>query len=226
MTATGLSDTELARFNMVEQQIRPWQVQDHKVLQALFDVRRERFVPSHMRALAFSDIELPLVINAVDTHETMLTPKVEARLIQELQLKPTDCVLEIGTGSGYQAALLARLAQQVTSIEIDSRIAAFGSDNLSRYQIDNVKVEVGDAHAGWGTAEYDAILLTGSVPTVPDALKYQLSIGGRMVVVVGTQPVMTACRITRTSAASFDTEGLFDTVIKPLRGTAVSQFKF
>lgn len=226
MTATGLSDTELARFNMVEQQIRPWLVQDPKVLQALFDVRRERFVPPHMRALAFSDIELPLVINAIDTHETMLSPKVEARLIQELQLEPTDCVLEIGTGSGYQAALLARLAQQVTSIEIDSRIAAFGTDNLSRNQIDNVKVEVGDAHAGWGTAEYDAILLTGSVPTAPDALKYQLSIGGRMVVVVGMQPVMTACRITRTSAASFDTEGLFDTVIKPLRGTAVSQFKF
>src|SRR5690554_1042594 len=226
MTATGLSDTELARFNMVEQQIRPWQVQDPKVLQALFDVRRERFVPPHMRALAFSDIELPLVINAVDTHETMLTPKVEARLIQELQLEPTDCVLEIGTGSGYQAALLARLAQQVTSIEIDSRIAAFGTDNLRRSQVDNVKVEVGDAHAGWGTAEYAAILLTGSVPAVPDALKYQLSIGGRMVVVVGTQPVMTACRITRTSAASFDTEGLFDTVIKPLRGTAVPKFKF
>lgn len=226
MTATGLSDTELARFNMIEQQIRPWLVQDHNVLQALFDVRRERFVPPRMRALAFSDVELPLVVNGVDTHETMLTPKVEARLIQELQLKPTDCVLEIGTGSGYQAALLARLAQQVTSTEIDSRIAAFGSENLSRNQIDNVKVEIGDAHAGWGTAEYDAILLTGSVPTVPDALKYQLSIGGRMVVVVGTQPIMTACRITRTSAASFDTEGVFDTVIKPLRGTAVPQFKF
>jgi len=226
MTATGLSETELARFNMIEQQIRPWMVQDHRVLQALIDVRRERFVPPRLRALAFSDVELPMVINAVDTHETMLTPKVEARLAQELQLQSTDCVLEIGTGSGYQAALLARLAQQVTSIEIDSRIAAFGTENLSRNKVGNVKVEIGDAHAGWGTAEYDAILLTGSVPTVPDALKYQLSIGGRMVVVVGTQPVMTACRITRTSAASFDTEGLFDTVIKPLRGTAVSQFKF
>jgi len=226
MTATGLSETELARFNMIEQQIRPWQVQDHRVLQALLDVRRERFAPSRLQALAFSDVELPLVINAVDTHETMLTPKVEARLAQELQLTPSDCVLEIGTGSGYQAALLARLAQQVTSIEIDSRIAAFGIENLHRNKVGNVKVEIGDAHAGWGTAEYDAILLTGSVPTVPDALKYQLSIGGRMVVVVGTQPIMTACRITRTSAASFDTEGLFDTVIKPLRGTAVSQFKF
>jgi len=226
MNATGLSEIERARFNMVEQQIRPWDVLDPNVLQALFTVRRERFVPSGLQALAFSDTELPLVINSVDTHETMLAPRVEARLAQELQLKPTDCVLEIGTGSGYQAALLAQLAQQVTSIEIDSRIAAFGEQNLQRNQIGNVKVEVGDAHAGWGTAEYDAILLTGSVPAVPDALKYQLCIGGRMVVVVGAQPIMTACRITRTSAASFDTEGLFDTVIKPLRGTAVSQFKF
>lgn len=226
MIATGLSEVELARFNMIEQQIRPWLVQDNRVLEALETVPRERFVAPQLRGLAFSDVELPLIINSVDTHETMLTPKVEARLAQELLLEPSDCVLEIGTGSGYQAALLATLAQQVTSIEIDSRIAAFGSENLSRNKIDNVRVEVGDAHAGWGTAEYDAILLTGSVPSVPDALKYQLSIGGRMVVVVGTLPVMTACRITRTSAASFDTEGLFDTVIKPLRGTAVSQFKF
>ena len=112
------------------------------------------------------------------------------------------------------------------SIEIDSRIAAFGEQNLQRNQISNVKVEVGAGHAGWGTAEYDAILLTGSTPAVPDALKYQLCIGGRMVVVVGQGPVMTAYRITRTSAASFDTVGLFDTVIKPLRGTAVSKFKF
>src|SRR5690606_9171926 len=112
------------------------------------------------------------------------------RLAQELQLKPTDCVLEIGTGSGYQAALLAHLAQQVTSIEIDSRLAAFGEQNLQRNHIGNVKVEVGDAQAGWGTTEYDAILVTGSVPTVPDALKYQLCIGGRMVVVVGQNPVM------------------------------------
>src|SRR5690606_9738901 len=196
MTATGLSETELARFNMIEQQIRPWMVQDHRVLQALIDVRRERFVPPRLRALAFSDVELPLVISAVDTHETMLTPKLEARLAQELQLQPSDCVLEIGTGSGFQAALLAQLAQQITSVEIDSRIAAFAADNLNRSKIGNVTVEIGDAHAGWGTAEYDAILLTGSVPTMPDALKYQLSIGGRMVVIVGAQPIMTACRIT------------------------------
>ncbi len=226
MNVTALSEIEQARFNMVEQQIRPWEVLDTRVLQALFEVQRERFVPAPMQALAFSDVELPLIINSVDTRESMLTPKVEARLAQELKLKPTDCVLEIGTGSGYQAALLAKLAQQVTSIEVDSRLAAFALQNLQRNQVGNVKVETGDAHAGWGTTEYDAILLTGSVPVVPDALKYQLSIGGRLVVVVGQNPVMTACRITRNSAASFDTVSLFDTVIKPLRGATITQFKF
>jgi len=226
MNVTALSEIEQARFNMVEQQIRPWGVFDHRVLQAFFTTRRERFVPTSMQALAFSDVDLPLVINAVDTRETMLSPKVEAKLAQELQLTPTDCVLEIGTGSGYQAALLAQLAQQVTSIEVSSRLATFAQQNLQRNQVTNVKVETGDAHAGWGTTEYDAILITGSVPTVPDALKYQLRIGGRMVVVVGQCPVMTACRITRTSAASFDTVNLFDTIIKPLRGMVVSHFKF
>lgn len=226
MDVTALSEVEQARFNMIEQQIRTWEVLDQDILQALFLVPRERFVPSAYQGLAFSDVELPLIINSVDTRETMLMPKVEARLAQELQLKQSDCVLEIGTGSGYQAALLAQLAQQITSIEVNSRLAAFGQQNLQRNHIPNVKVETGDAHAGWGTTEYDAILLTGSVPTVPDALKYQLRIGGRMVAVVGRNPIMTAYRITRTSAASFDTVGLFDTVIKPLRGTAVSQFKF
>ena len=226
MNVTALSDIERARFNMVEQQIRPWDVLDARILQALFDVQRERYVPAPMQGLAFSDVELPLVLNAVDTRECMLTHKVEARLAQELQLKSTDCVLEIGTGSGYQAALLAALAQQVTSIEVDSRLAAFAIENLQRNQVDNVHVETGDAHAGWGTTEYDAILLTGSVPSVPDALKYQLRIGGRLVAIVGQAPIMTAYRITRTSAASFETTALFDTLAKPLRGAAVTQFKF
>ncbi|MFA5520586.1 MAG: protein-L-isoaspartate O-methyltransferase [Castellaniella sp.] len=226
MNVNALPELEQARFNMVEQQIRTWQVLDPAVLQALFDVPRERFVPPALRSIAFADVEIPLVIDGVDTNEVMLTPKLEARMAQELQLSPKDCVLEIGTGSGYQAALLARLAQQVTSIEIDSRIASFGQQNLLNNNITNVKVEVGDAHAGWGSAEYDAILLTGSVPCVPDTLKYQLAVGGRMVVAVGQSPVMTVQRITRSSAANFEVEGLFDTVIKPLRGVTVSQFRF
>lgn len=226
MNASTLPDVEQARFNMVEQQIRPWDVLDEKVLAALFHVRRELFVPPAMRALAFSDLEIPLEINAVDSRQVMLPPKTEARLAQELQLKPTDAVLEIGTGSGYQAALLAALAQQVTSVEIDSRLVAFAQQNLQLNNVGNVKVETGDGRNGWGTTEYDAILITGSVPVVPDGLKYQLRIGGRMVVIVGQAPVMTACRITRTTAASFETVNLFETVVKPLRGAAVSQFKF
>src|SRR5690606_4501090 len=110
--------------------------------------------------------------------------------------------------------------------EVDSRLASFAAENLQRNQVDNVNVETGDAHAGWGTTEYDAILVTGSVPSVPDALKYQLRVGGRLVVVVGQSPVMTACRITRTSAASFETTSMFDTVSKPLRGATVTHFKF
>ncbi|MDQ8033395.1 protein-L-isoaspartate O-methyltransferase [Bordetella genomosp. 1] len=226
MNASTLPDVEQARFNMVEQQIRPWDVLDTRVLDALFTVRRESFVPPALRSLAFSDLEIPLQINAVDTRQTMLTPKLEARLAQELQLQPTDCVLEIGTGSGYQAALLAHLAQQVTTVEIDPRLVAFAQTNLQLNNVTDVKVETGDGRNGWGSTEYDAILVTGSVPTVPDALKYQLRVGGRLVVIVGEAPVMTACRITRTTAASFETVQLFETVIKPLRGATVSHFKF
>ncbi|ALM85065.1 protein-L-isoaspartate O-methyltransferase [Bordetella sp. N] len=226
MNASTLPDVEQARFNMVEQQIRPWDVLNENVLAALFKVRREQFVPPAYRSVAFSDLEIPLEINAVDTRQNMLAPKIEARLAQELLLKPTDAVLEIGTGSGYQAALLAELAQQVTSVEIDSRLVAFAQQNLQLNHVGNVKVETGDGRNGWGTTEYDAILITGSVPVVPDGLKYQLRIGGRMVVIVGQAPVMTACRITRSTAASFETVNLFETIVKPLRGATVSQFKF
>ena len=221
-----LPNIEKARFNMVEQQIRPWAVLDERVLAILFKVRREGFVPPSLRALAFSDLEIPLKINAVDTHENMLTPKLEARLTQELRLTATDAVLEIGTGSGYQAALLGALAHQVTSVEINSRLAGFARHTLQLNHVTNVKVETGDGRKGWGSTEYDAILLTGSVPVVPDGLKYQLRIGGRMVVVVGETPIMTACRITRISAACFETTPLFETVVKPLRGISVSHFKF
>lgn len=226
MNIHALSELELARYYMVEQQIRPWYVEDEHVLQALMQLPRENFVPPAYQAMAFADTEVPLIIDSVDTNEYMLKPVIEARLAVSLELKPTDGVLEIGTGSGYQAALLAQLAQQVTSVEINSTLAAFAESNLQRQHIQNVIVEIGDAHEGWGNTEYDAILLTGSVPAVPDALKYQLCIGGRLVAVVGTNPIMTAIRITRTSAASFDTTPLFDTVIKPLRGSRVSRFQF
>src|SRR5690606_8316493 len=186
----------------------------------------ERFVPPSMEGMAFSDTELPLIINSVDTNETMLSPVIEARLTQELQLKPTDGVLEIGTGSGYQAALIASLCQFVTSVEVNSTLTAFAKDNLQRNNVTNVTVETGDAHEGWGSTEYDAILLTGSVPAVPDALKYQLAVGDRLVAVVGQLPVMTAMRISLTSTACFYTEILFYTLIIQLQDTAISHFEF
>lgn len=226
MNVNDIAAVDLARYNMVEQQIRPWDVQNTKLLQAIFDTPREQFVPPQHKALAFTDTELPLIIDGVDTREYMLSPKVEAKLAEELKLKPTDCVLEIGTGSGYQAALLAKLSQQVTSIEIESSLSTFAKNNLERAGIKNVVLEVGDAHAGWGNAEYDAIIITGSVPCVPDTIKYQLAVGGRLVAIVGHKPIMTACCITRTSAANFETEYFFDTYVKPLRGIAVSRFKF
>ncbi|AZY50409.1 protein-L-isoaspartate O-methyltransferase family protein [Bordetella avium] len=226
MNASTLPDVEQARFNMVEQQIRPWNVLDTRVLDALFEVRREQFVPPALRALAFSDLEIPLEINGADTRQNMLAPKLEARLAQELQLQAADSVLEIGTGSGYQAALLAHLAREVTTVEIDSRLVAFAQQNLQLNNVTDVKVETGDGRNGWGSNEYDAILVTGSVPSVPDALKYQLRVGGRLVVIVGEAPVMTACRITRTTAATFETVELFETIVKPLRGATVSHFKF
>lgn len=226
MNASNLSNIEIARFNMVEQQIRPWDVFDDNVLQALFNIRRECFVPAAYRALAFSDLEIPLILQNTDTHQVMLSPKMEARLAQLLALKSDDCVLEVGTGSGYQAALLSALAREVTTIEIDPRLVAFAQHNLQQAQIKNVKVETGDGSNGWGTTEYDAILVSGSVLSIPDALKYQLCVGGRMIVVVGQAPAMTVYRITRTTAASFETTSLFETVIKPLTGPAVSHFKF
>lgn len=226
MNVNDIAAVDLARFNMVEQQIRPWDVQNTDLLQAIFDTPRENFVPPQYKNLAFTDTELPLIIDGVDTREYMLSPKVEAKLAEELRLQPDDCVLEIGTGSGYQAALLSKLCQQVTSIEMESTLSAFAKNNLERAGIKNVVLEIGDAHAGWGNAEYDAILITGSVPSVPDTIKYQLAIGGRLVVIVGQKPIMTACCITRTSAANFETKYFFDTYVKPLRGTAVSRFKF
>lgn len=226
MNPLSPSDIERARFNMVEQQIRPWDVGNENVLAAIASVRRELFVPEQYRNLAFCDLEVPLIVHGEDTHQAMLAPKLEARLAQALALSPTDCVLEIGTGSGHQAALLAAISRQVTSVEIDSRLAAFAQQNLQAANIQNVTVEVGDGSEGWGSTEYDAVLVSGSLPCVPDTLKYQLRVGGRLVAVVGQAPAMSAIRITRMTAASFETESLFETVIKPLVGPRISRFKF
>jgi protein-L-isoaspartate(D-aspartate) O-methyltransferase len=212
---------EQARFNMVEQQIRPWEVLDQEVLDLLYVMRREDFVPPAYRALAFADLEIP-----IGEGETMMQPKVEARILQEVAPRKTDKVLEVGTGSGYMAALLAHRARHVHSVEISAKLKSFGESNLRGAGVANATVELGDAARGWSRyAPYDVIVLTGSTPVLPDAFMQQLAPGGRLFAVVGEAPVMTARLVTCVSPGSFNTVDLFETVLAPLRN-ALEREKF
>jgi protein-L-isoaspartate(D-aspartate) O-methyltransferase len=225
MDGTQMSnlDMEQARFNMIEQQIRPWDVLDPEVLALLSEVKREEFVPAASKLLAFADVELPL-----GNGTSMLEPKVEARLLQEAAVKHADKVLEIGTGSGYMAALLAACAEFVVTVEIDTALAASARANLARAGVVNVSVEQGDASRGWAAkAPYDVIVVSGSLPVLPEALLKQLQIGGRLVGIVGAAPVMSAQLVTRTGETTFNTVNLFETVVAPLRNAVqVEQFVF
>ena len=232
VTAAPPMDIERARFNMVEQQIRTWEVLDQSVLDLLLVVKREAFVPPAYRTLAFTDMEIPLKVptdgGTHDSGQTMFAPKVEARFLQELGVKPHDMVLEVGTGSGHMAALLAHKAQHVTTVEIDATLKAFGEANLARAGVRNVRVEQGDGAQGWNArAPYDVIMVSGALPVVPDKLLAQLKIGGRLGVIVGEAPVMTAQIITRVSDSGYDTLKLFETLAKPLTNALQpSRFKF
>jgi protein-L-isoaspartate(D-aspartate) O-methyltransferase len=207
---------EQARFNMVEQQIRPWEVLDQDVLDLLYVVPREEFVPPALRALAFSDMELPLEGDAKGG-ERMWPPKLEARVLQALAVRKTDRALEVGTGSGYVTALLAHRAAQVCSVEIKPALAQFGRRNLERHGADNVTLEQGDAARGWAAhAPYDVIVLTGSVPVLSKAFLDQLAPRGRLFAVVGDAPVMSAKLVTCTAPGAFRTVELFETAIAPL----------
>jgi len=208
---------EQARLNMVEQQIRPWEVLDQSVLDLLLVVRREQFVPPAYRLLAFTDMEIPLRIDGVDTGECMFSPKVEARLLQELGLRAHEHVLEVGTGSGYMAALAAHKAQHVLTVEINPLLAAFGAANLQRNGVRNVRVETGDGARGWAArAPYDAIIVSGGLPMLPPEMLAQLKIGGRLAAIVGEAPVMSAQIVTRVTEAAYERLALFETVAKPL----------
>ncbi|HSH07849.1 MAG TPA: protein-L-isoaspartate O-methyltransferase [Burkholderiales bacterium] len=214
---------EQARANMVEQQIRPWEVIDQDVLDLLYVVPRENFVPPAARNLAFVDMEIP-----IGEGERMWAPKIEARALQALAVRKSDRVLEVGTGSGYLTALLAHRAAQVISVEIKPALAAFGRANIERHGVDNVTLETGDAARGWaGGAPYDVIVLTGSVPILPQAVLEQLAPGGRLFAVVGEAPIMTAQLIIRVAQGSFRTLGLFETVLAPLDNCEQpSRFRF
>jgi protein-L-isoaspartate(D-aspartate) O-methyltransferase len=214
---------EQARFNMIEQQIRTWDVLDQDVLDLLMVVKREAFVPTAYTALAFVDTEIPL-----PGGQSMLMPKFEARMLQEASVQKHETVLEIGSGSGYMAALLSHRARHVTTIEIDPELHALAQDNLQNYGTDNVDVVLGDGARGWAsTAPYDVIVISASVPVLPQEFLAQIKIGGRILCVVGDAPAMSAQVITRVSERGYDTVNLFETVIKPLRNALTpSLFKF
>ncbi|SDG19455.1 MULTISPECIES: protein-L-isoaspartate O-methyltransferase [unclassified Duganella] len=212
---------EQARFNMIEQQIRPWDVLDAEVLELLHVVKRENFVPAAHKALAFADIEIPL-----PGGEAMLAPKIEARLLQDLGLKKHESVLEIGTGSGYLTALLAHKARHVTSVEISPALKALAEKNLADNGVTNASVELGNGAQGWTTgAPWDVIVVGGSLPVLPEALLQQLKVGGRLAVIIGAAPAMKAQLVTRTGEAGYDTRTLFETNVKALE-SAVAPSKF
>jgi protein-L-isoaspartate(D-aspartate) O-methyltransferase len=214
--AVASMNTEQARFNMIEQQIRPWEVLDPVVLHLLSVVKREDFVPAAYKDLAFADVEIPLAASK-EPGQTLLAPKMEARMLQELGIRNTDTVLEIGTGSGYMAALLAARAEYVYSIEIDPALAETARKNLQQAGIANVSVETGDGAQGWATkAPYDVIVLSASTPVLPSALLGQLRVGGRLVAVVGEAPAMQLQLVTRTDENAFNTINVLETVVAPL----------
>jgi protein-L-isoaspartate(D-aspartate) O-methyltransferase len=213
---TTPTDFERARFNMIEQQIRPWDVLDLEVLELLSLVRREDFVPLAHKALAFVDMQIPLLGSgeeAMQQGHCMLEPKVEARMLQDLHIKPHEKVLEVGAGSGYMAALLARRAQRVVSLELHPELAKMARANLQRAGISNAEVRQADGVSGLpAESPFDVIVLSGSVAEVPPALLAQLKTGGRLAAVVGFEPVMRATFITRTGETTFTTAQPWDTV--------------
>ena len=211
-------EIERARFNMIEQQIRPWNVLDEEVLHALTLIRREDFVPAAYRKMAFADVEIPLVDGGLRDGRAMFEPRVEARILQALAPRKHESVLEIGTGSGFGTALLSLKAREVTTWEIDANIFAMASDNLHRAGIVNVTLHDGDGSQATGSDHYDIIVLSGSVREVPEALLDRLNVGGRLFAIVGEEPSMDARLHTRQDARRVETENLFETNSPRLRG--------
>ncbi|AJK45289.1 protein-L-isoaspartate O-methyltransferase [Burkholderia plantarii] len=214
---------ENARFNMIEQQIRPWDVLDQEVLSLLSVVKREQYVPAVYRDLAFADLELPL-----PGGQKMLAPRVEARMLQELAVKKHESILEIGAGSGYMAALLAHRGQHVVTVDIDPELVQFAADNLRNNGVTNAEVVLGDAARGLPEkGPYDVICVSGGLPVVPQELLEQLKVGGRLAAFVGSRPVMKAQIITRIDDKQFRVADVFETYIDHLvNAMEPSRFRF
>lgn len=210
-------DFEQARFNMVEQQVRPWNVYDPRVLEVISRIPREDFVPDAYRNLAYADTHIPLDDKNLSS---MLHPNIEGRILQHLNIGEDDVVLEIGTGTGYLTACLAALARHVDSVEINPGLYELAKKNLATHDIHNVSISNGDAGKDWNQKQfYDAIAITGSLPEIPETYKMKLKVGGRLFVVTGEAPAMTAQLLTRTDKNEWSTENLFETCIEPLCGT-------
>ncbi len=214
---------EQARFNMIEQQIRPWNVLDQDVLDLLLVVKREDFVPAAYKSLAFADSDIPL-----PGGEAMFTPKLEARILQEVAVKKHENVLEIGAGSGYMAALLAHRGRHVTTVEILPELKTMAEQNLAKAGVGNVTVELGDGAEGWTKgAPYDVIVISGGLEKLPDAFLKQVKVGGRIAAIVGEAPVMSVEIVTRVSETAYDTVKVFETNVKLLSASAKpSRFTF
>ena len=205
------AEIEQARFNMIEQQVRTWDVLDQQVLDTMNAVPREAFVPERYAGLAFADTNIPL-----GHEQVMMAPKVEGRLLQALAIEPQHAILEVGTGSGYLTACLARLGRHVTSLDIVPDFVAAASERLAEQAIVNITLQTADALQELGDSSYDIIAVTGSLPILQQQFHHNLTIGGRLFVISGELPIMDASLITRVDESHWSRESLFETCIPPL----------
>ena len=219
-------DFEKARFNMVEQQVRPWDVLDSRVLAVISEIPREQFTPDEYKNLAYVDTRIPL--GQYEDHAcNMAKPIIEGRILQEMDVSEDDLILEIGTGSGYLTACLAKLGRHVDSVDINEDMTAMAEKNLNALGINNVNLRSGDASKGWQQkTSYDVIVISAAMKTIPSSYKKLLKPGGRLFVVTGDEPVMTAHRITRTGKNEWTDELLFETTIEPMIQPVEQKFEF